>query len=98
MVSSCSTTHILSNGVGPMLIACLVHEIWCVTYGTSFAYNGILLHVFLDIVSRSDTDSGVRFALTLTVQKLVYRRIGPFVPLRGHSNGGGPHGLSPIPY
>ena len=95
MVLSCSSTHGLSNGVGPMLISCLVHEIWCVTYGTSFAYNGILFHVVLHIVSRSDTVSGVRLALALTVQKLVHRRIRPFVPLRGHSNGGGPHGLPP---
>ena len=54
-----------------------------------------LSHVLLNVVSQSDTDSGVLFALALTVQKLADRRIRPFVPLRGHSNGGGPHGLFP---
>ena len=56
------------------------------------------LQVFHEVyysVSRSDTKSGVRLSLSLTVQKLSYRRIGPYVPLRGHSNGGGPHGLFP---
>ena len=46
-----------------------------VTHGTSFAYYRCLLHVFLNSVSQSDTDSGVRFALTLSVQKLADRRI-----------------------
>ena len=35
------------------------------------------------------------FCLSLTVQKVAYRRFCPYVPLRGHSIGGGPHGLSP---
>ena len=48
-----------------------------------------------DSVSQSDTESGVRLALTLTVQKLSYRRIGQSVTLRGLSNGGEPHGLFP---
>ena len=47
-----------------------------------------LLQVQFGIVSRSDTESGVVFALSLTVQKLVNRRIRPCVPLRGHSIGG----------
>ena len=46
-------------------------------------------------VSRSDTKSGVSFALALTVQKVAYRRIRQYVPLRGFSIGGEPHGLSP---
>ena len=54
-----------------------------------------LLHVLLDTVSQSDTESGVIFHLSLTVQKLVYRRFRPLVPLRGLSNGGEPHGLFP---
>ena len=34
-----------------------------------------LFHVVLHIVSQSDTESGVRLALALTVQKLADRRI-----------------------
>ena len=47
------------------------------------------------IVSQSDTESGVRFVLASTGQKLADRRIRPYVTLHGHSHGGGPHGLSP---
>ena len=35
-----------------------------------------LLQVQFDIVSRSDTESGVRFILSSMVQKIAYRRIG----------------------
>ena len=58
----------------------------------------ILLHVLLNIVSQSDTESGVQFHLAPSVQKLVYRRIGQYVSLRGQSHGGGPHGLSPYSF
>ena len=54
--------------------------------------------MLLDSVSQSDTKSGVRLALALTVQKLAYRRFCPFVPLRGHFKGGGPHGLFPYSF
>ena len=51
--------------------------------------------VSINSVSQSDTISGVLFALSLTVQKLTYRRFSQCVPLRGCSMGGEPHGLSP---
>ena len=51
--------------------------------------------VSINSVSQSDTISGVLFALSLTVQKLTYRRIGQCVTLRGCSIGGEPHGLHP---
>ena len=66
-----------------------------VTHGTSFAYYRCFSHVLLKSVSQSDTESGVHFLLSPFVQKLVYRRIGLFVSLRGQSHVGGPHGLSP---
>ena len=54
-----------------------------------------LLHVLLEFVSQSDTDSGVLFALTLTVQKLAYRRIVSMSLCAAIPLADGPHGLSP---
>ena len=78
------------------------YVIWFRRYGVFMLYLinilSLILYMWPNVfcsVSRSDTISDVRFALALTVQKLADRRIRPFVPLRGHSNGGGPHGLFP---
>ena len=78
-----------------MSLTYVVQKLWCINMLPHLHIASQLLQVVIVIVSRSDTESGVRLSLSLTVQKLSYRRIGPSVPLRGFSMGGEPHGLSP---
>ena len=78
-----------------MSLTYVVQKLWCINMLPHLHIASQLLQVVIVIVSRSDTESGVRFVLAYTGQKIAYRRIGLYVSLHGHSHGGGPHGLSP---
>ena len=71
----------------------MVFTLWC-----SFTYYGRLSHVVSFCVSQSDTESGVLFALTATVQKLSYRRIVSLFLCAAIPLVDGPHGLCPYPH
>ena len=92
--SPCYLPHILSHGATPIPIGLSIHELWCFQYVAHLHIIVEQLHVVSYTVSQSDTESGVLFHLALTVQKVADRRFRPYVPLRGHSHVGGPHGLS----